>query len=112
MLNSFTTLNSFFSWFELASEASASLFMSASPGAASISAVPLTAINEDHSLYAPSTAAGRAAPLVVMLNGAGQNPGDFAAGTANEFGGRAAWICRLVSRTRHRRQCPPVLELV
>jgi len=98
MLNSFTTLSSLFSWFDLASEASASLFVSASPGAASISAVPMTAINEDHSLYVPSTAAGRAAPLVVMLHGASPTPMPTSAGTGlNGPTRRAAKAIRLAS---------------
>ncbi|MDM0052935.1 PHB depolymerase family esterase [Variovorax sp. J22R115] len=41
----------------------------------------MTAIHDDHSLYVPATAPRHGAPLAVMLHGAGQDPGDFAAGT-------------------------------
>ncbi|MDM0106968.1 PHB depolymerase family esterase [Variovorax sp. J22R24] len=83
MPSSLTTFNPFLSWFQMASDASASFFPAASPGAAATDPfLPMTATCEDHSLFVPATAPRHAAPLLVMLHGAGQNPIDFAAGTA------------------------------
>lgn len=76
--------NPFFSWFHMASEASASFFAPASPGLAAAPAPSnrMTQTLEGHSLFVPTTARLRGAPLVVMLHGAGQDADDFAAGTA------------------------------
>lgn len=77
-----TTINPFLSWLKMASQASASFFPSTSAGPSTVPSVPMTAIPAGHSLYVPTTASRSGAPMFVMLHGAGQNPGDFAAGTA------------------------------
>jgi poly(hydroxyalkanoate) depolymerase family esterase len=76
--------NSFLSWFTMATEASASFFAPVPRGfaAASVSSTQMTERHEGHCLYVPTTAPLRGAPLIVMLHGAGQDPDDFAAGTA------------------------------
>ncbi|MGJ7510586.1 extracellular catalytic domain type 1 short-chain-length polyhydroxyalkanoate depolymerase [Variovorax sp. GT1P44] len=82
MQSSLTTFNPFLSWLEMASAASASFFPSSSPGPSTAPCAPMTEIHAGHSLYVPATAPRRGAPLLVMLHGAGQDPADFAAGTA------------------------------
>ncbi len=75
--------NPLLSWFEIASDASASFFDPGSRGAmAAGTSMRMTQVHDGFSLFVPTAAPRRAPPLLVMLHGAGQDPEDFAAGTA------------------------------
>lgn len=80
MQENLSFLNPFACWFEVASTMSAS-FLAPAPAAA-LHQAPMTERREGHCLFVPSSAPRRRAPMVVMLHGAGQDPEDFAAGTA------------------------------
>ncbi|MDM0022493.1 extracellular catalytic domain type 1 short-chain-length polyhydroxyalkanoate depolymerase [Variovorax saccharolyticus] len=83
MQNSLQTLNPFLSLFlQLASEMSTSFFAPGSPAASTGAARSMTESHAEYSVFVPASAAPRRAPLLVMLHGAGQDPEDFAAGTA------------------------------
>lgn len=82
MQNVFLPIHLFCSWFQTASDVSASFFVPVSQGAEGPApTVQRMQRHEDHCLYVPATAPLHGAPLVVMLHGAGQDPDDFAAGT-------------------------------
>ncbi|MDM0078633.1 PHB depolymerase family esterase [Variovorax sp. J2P1-59] len=68
------------SWFDMASEISAS-FLAVAPSMTPDSP-PMTESHESHCLFVADSAPRRRAPMVVMLHGAWQDPVDFAAGTA------------------------------
>jgi poly(hydroxyalkanoate) depolymerase family esterase len=67
-------------WFDMASAMSASFFNA--PAAAASDPKAMTEIHSGYCLYVSPHAAAPGAPMVVMLHGAGQDPQDFATGTA------------------------------
>ncbi|MDM0036853.1 PHB depolymerase family esterase [Variovorax sp. J22P271] len=92
MQNSPQTPNPFLMFFQFASEMSCS-FLAPGASAASASGPSMTETHPDYSVYAPPSAALAGAPLLVMLHGAGQDPADFAAGTAmNEAAQRHGFV--------------------
>ena len=82
MQDAYLSLNPVVSWFDMACEFGTSFFAPPGGGARSPAGVPMTEFHEDHCLYVPEKGARPGAPMVVMLHGAGQDPVDFAAGTA------------------------------
>ncbi|MDM0085571.1 PHB depolymerase family esterase [Variovorax sp. J31P179] len=92
MQNSLQTLNPFLVFFQMASEMSCSFLAPAATSAAAIGPL-MTETHAEYSVFAPASAGPRRAPLLVMLHGAGQDPADFAAGTAmNEAAQRHGFV--------------------
>lgn len=80
MQRDFLAFNPFVAWFDSAFELGAS-FIAPAPGGTSVFS-PMTERQDGHGLFVPASAPRTGAPMVVMLHGAGQDPEDFAAGTA------------------------------
>ncbi|MDM0078852.1 hypothetical protein QTH90_30910 [Variovorax sp. J2P1-59] len=83
----FMTFNPFLSWFQMVSEAGVTFFPSASPGPATSPSVPMTTVHDDYSLCVPASATRRAAPMVVMLHGAGHESRRLCGRHGDELGG-------------------------
>ena len=75
-----STFHPMLSWFDMALGFGTSFLEPASPALPHTPA--MTQTHDSHSLFVPSAASRTRPPMVVMLHGAGQDPTDFAAGTA------------------------------
>ncbi len=74
------SMNPMTAWFDMASAMGASFFNGAA--IAALTPHSMTEVHDSHCLFVPQSAMVGRAPMVVMLHGAGQDPHDFATGTA------------------------------